>query len=112
MARDARQSWNRQTAAELAWREAKATADVHHLLGEVQRGTVRPPAGFVAIELGFGMLEGPSIISTMQDLDKTNRRNRRQLAETERKVKRPRMTGARAQRAVRALVKTARMSAA
>jgi hypothetical protein len=111
MARDARHGWNRQTAAELAWREAKASADVHHLLGEVCRGTVRPPAGFVAVELGFGLLEGPSIIATMQDLDKTNRAHKRQLAKGGRPA-RPRMTGARAQRAVRALVAGARTKAA
>ena len=112
MPRDAATAWNRRTAAELAWREAKETADVHHLLGEVQRGTVRPPAGFVAVELGFGLLQGPSIVTTMQDLEKTNRRNRRLLEQTERgeKPKRPRMTGALAQKAVRALVADARAS--
>jgi hypothetical protein len=108
MTRTARHSWNRRTAAELAWREAKETADVHCLLGEVRRGTVRPPAGFVAVELGFGLLEGPSIITTMQDLERTNRAHRNQLARAARAERRQRMTGARAKRAIRALVAAAR----
>lgn len=112
MARDTRHGWNRRTAAELAWRESKETADVHHLLGEVRRGTVRPPAGFVATELGFGALEGPSIISTMQDLDRINRAHRHELARATKTERRRRMTGARVQRAVRAIVAAARTGVA
>ncbi len=80
--------WDRRQVAALAWREAKATADVHHLLGEVCRAMDSPPASFINEELGFGFGEGPSIISTLQDLDRTNKAHRHKLEKQEKKQRR------------------------
>jgi hypothetical protein len=95
---NAERNWNRRQVARLAWREAKATADVHHLLGETRRAVDNPSGYFINVELGFGIDEGPSIVATMQDLDRINKAHRYQL-ETKRKkakkrAKRERLTGA------------------
>jgi len=85
-------SWNRRQVARLAWREAKATADVHHSLGEIRRAVDYPPGYFIEVELGFGLGEGPSIIATMQDLDRINAAHRHELEGKQRKTKKPKRT--------------------
>lgn len=93
-----------------AWREHKETLDVQGRLGETQRAADYPPGRFVVEELGFGFLEGPSLMATMQDLRKINRRNRYTLEHGERPAPKPtrkRLTGDRAQRIAQRLLKQA-----
>lgn len=46
-----------------------------------------PSSYFINVELGFGFGEGPSIISTMQDLDRINRAHCQELKTRTRKKK-------------------------
>ncbi len=57
-----------------AWSEFKNTLDVQGALGPVARGTVAPPGGFVAQELGYALEDGPSLGAALVDLAEDNRR--------------------------------------
>lgn len=95
--------WNKRTVSRLAWREAKATEDAHKRLGVERRGSEDPWGSFVAVDLGFGLLQGPNIIVTMQDLESINRRNLATLKGPKRRPKpkrTDRVTGKRARRAI------------
>lgn len=50
-----------------AWREYKESRAAQGAAGEEMLAMLRPPGGFVAVELGFGFGEGPSILATLQD---------------------------------------------
>ena len=78
-----------------AWSEYKITADYQGRLGEVARATDYPPGGFVAVELGFAIGEGPSLLFALQKPRMVPARSGKRL------------TGARAQRLARRLVAAA-----
>jgi hypothetical protein len=59
-----------------AWSEFKVAADYSTGMGEVMRGTERPPRGFVGEELGFGLGNGPSLLFTMAKVQQKSRRRR------------------------------------
>lgn len=105
-------SWNKRTVSRLAWREAKATEDAHKRLGVERRASEDPWGAFVAVDLGFGLLQGPNILATMQDLDSINRRNREALRGPKRRRPKPsdRVTGKRARRAIHQMLRLNRAS--
>lgn len=114
MARTANErNWNKKTVSRLAWRETKATEDAHKHLGDERRGSIDPWGSFVAVDLGFGLLQGPNILATMFDLDEINRRNLEMLngpkRRTKPKAKRTvRVTGKRARRAIHQILRQRR----
>lgn len=103
---------DKRTVSRMAWREAKTTEDAHKRLGVERRASVEPWGGFVAVDLGFGLLQGPNILATMQDLDSINRRNREALnGPKRRRPKRSdRVTGKRARRAIHQMLRLRRAS--
>jgi len=59
--------------ARAAWFSYKVSKGAHGEASETMLGMVRPPSGFVAIELGFGFGEGPSIMATLSDVMQASR---------------------------------------
>jgi len=104
--------WNKRTVSRLAWREAKATEDAHKRLGVERRASEDPWGSFVAVDLGFGLLQGPNILATMLDLEDINRRNLEALHPTHRSKPKPkrtvRVTGKRARRAIHQMLRLRR----
>src|SRR3990167_10561683 len=87
-----------------AWQEFREAQDYGGRLGDTARGMDYPPSGFVAVELGFAWGERPSLWETLRRIDDVGKA-------PQRKSTAPRMTGARAQRLARRLVKAARKDA-
>lgn len=103
---------SKHNVSRLAWREVKATEDVHHRLGEVRRAIDTPVGAFIEIDLGFGLLQGPSILTTLQNLDEINRENdeKRSPRRFRPSRRRQRVTGKRARRAIHAITRSRRSS--
>lgn len=115
MARTNERGWNKKTVSQLAWREAKTTEDIGKRLGVERRGSADAWGSFVAVDLGFGLLQGPNIIATMLDLDDINRRNREILhgpkrAKKQKPKRTQRVTGRRARRAMHQVLRNRRAS--
>lgn len=66
----------KRQVASAAWREYKVSLAAQGAAGEEMLAMSRPPSGFVAVELGFGFGEGPSLLATMQDIDRAQERRR------------------------------------
>lgn len=99
------QGLSQRNITPLAWREMKTTEDVHDLLSQVRRATNEATARFVSEELGFGSLLGPSIITTLQQLDEINRANlEKRPPRLTVSSRRQRVTGERARRAIHSIV--------
>lgn len=83
---------NYRTLVDAAWREQKVNASVAGSATDPMLGAARPPAGFIAVELGFGVGEGPSLQVTLLHLERGNRTRRKLLSASEKKQRTKRET--------------------
>lgn len=75
-----------------AWREVKVNASVAGSATEPMLGNAHAPSGFVHVELGFGVGEGPSLQVTLLHLERGNRTRRKLLSASEKKQRTKRET--------------------
>ena len=68
----------RRQISHLAWQEYKITKATAGNASEALLASDHAPSGFVAVELGFGLGEGPSLSATMQNVEALNRKHAKQ----------------------------------